>query len=87
MYMNKLLIDSEIYVDVDEDGDIYDEIGFTIIRVNTHGSDGNTTSEGVELDIKEAKQVVRQLSSFVTRADKRMATAKTRSAKMKASAK
>ncbi len=81
MYMNKLLTDSEIYIDVDsEDGDIYDEVSFMIVRVNSSG--GSPSTEGVELDIKEAKQVIQQLNSFITRVDKRMATAKVRSKKI-----
>ena len=83
MYMNKLLTDSEIYIDVDsEDGDIYDEIGFMIVRVNSSGTLGTPNTEGIELDIKEARQVSKQLVAFVARVDKRMITAKARSKKI-----
>lgn len=75
MYIHKLLTSTEIDIDVDHyDGEIYNEICFTIARVN------GSTVHGIELDVKEAKRIVKQLNSFLVRVDKRMAMAKKRSA-------
>ncbi len=79
MYMNKLLINAEVHIDVDHyDGEIYSDADFTIARIN------GDTVEGVELDVKEARRVAKQLNSFLVRVDKRMVAAKTRSATIRA---
>ena len=80
MYIRKLLTNADIYIDVDSyDGSIYNcDTNFTIARVN------GDTVEGVELDVKEAQRVAKQLNSFLVRVDKRMVTAKKRSATIRA---
>ena len=79
MYMNKLLTNAEVHIDVDNyDGEIYSDADFTIARIN------GDTVEGVELDVREAKRVAKQLNSFIARVDKRMVVAKKRSATIRA---
>ena len=79
MMFNKLLTEAEIYVEVDyEDGDIYSDIEFHVARVSYNDVVSLTFTR------IEAAKLAKQLNAFVVRADKRMATAKVRSTKMKA---
>jgi len=79
---NKLVTDAAINVIVDEyDGhvDIYDdETQFTIARIN------HDAVEVVELTVKEAARLQRELQAFVTRHGKRMSTAKAKAARIRA---
>ena len=82
MFCYKLLTDVEMYIDVDpNDGDIYEDVQFMVARV-----DGSSI-EGVNLNVVEARRVAKQLTSFVNRYDKRIATAKARSKKIRTSEK
>lgn len=75
MNMYKLLTEADICIDVDAyDGEVWSDTTFSVVRI-----DGSTI-EGITLDIKEAKRVVKELNSFVARVDKRTVTAKSRSA-------
>lgn len=76
---NKLLTEAEIDIEIDyRDGEIYSDIEFHIARVT------DDCAVTVSLNVAEAKRVAKQLDSFVTRAGKRMVTAKVRAKKIRA---
>ena len=78
---NKLVTDGAVDITVDEwEGmvDIMDESNFTVARIHLG------TVESVELTVKEAATLQRDLHRFITRHGKRMSTAKARAAKARA---
>lgn len=72
--MYKLLVDNDIDIDVDEDGDVYQEGMFTMIRVNTW----DETMKSIQVDPTEARRVGKQMIAFADRYDARVVKAKER---------
>jgi len=82
--LNKLVTDADVNITVDEyDGwvEIFDETNFTIARVNCG------MVESVELTVKEAAKLSKELGRFVGRHSTRLRTVKARAAKIKGRAK
>ena len=82
--LDKLVTDVAIDIfldDSDEYMEIYDETLFTVARVNMG------TVNSIELTVKEAKQLERQLHTFVLRHRNKLSTVKASKAKIKARAK
>jgi hypothetical protein len=81
---NKLVTDATVDIQLDEyEGmvDIYDETLFTVARVT------DNMVESIELNVKEAAKLQRQLTLFVGRHGTRLRAVKARAAKYKARAK
>ena len=82
--LNKLVTDATIDVQVDdfeEWVEIYDETLFTLARVN------GGMVDSIELNVKEAAKLARELTRFVSRHGTRLRAVKARAAKIKARAK
>jgi len=82
--LNKLVTDATIDVTLDDyEGmvDIYDETTFTVARIN------DTMVDSIELSVKEAAKLSRELGRFVGRHSTRMRAVKARAAKIKGRAK